>query len=101
MRKEINNNKREVDMIDIENKVDVEKLLDSIKDIKNGRVLKFVKMYFYDGLTGDEIAAKSNENPSELGNMHKYGKDYLINGVSYTTVHADIKLGISMMNKVA
>ena len=35
-------------MIDIDNKVDAEKLINSIKNLKNGRVAKFVKMYICD-----------------------------------------------------
>jgi len=93
--------KKEVDMINIENKVDAEKLINSIKNLKNGRVAKFVKMYICDGMNGDEIVSQSYANPSELGNMHKYGKDYLINGVCYETVMNDIKLGITKMKEYA
>jgi hypothetical protein len=93
--------KNEVDMINIENKVDAEKLINSIKNLKNGRVAKFVKMYICDGMNGDEIVSQSYANPSELGNMHKYGKDYLINGVCYETVMNDIKLGITKMKEYA
>ena len=47
--------KKEVDMIDIDNKVDAEKLINSIKNLKNGRVAKFVKMYICDGMLVKDI----------------------------------------------
>jgi hypothetical protein len=93
--------KNEVDMIDIDNKVDAEKLINSIKNLKNGRVAKFVKMYICDGMTINDIIKESDANPLKLGNMHKYGKDYLIKGVCDTTIHNDIKLGIAKMKEYA
>ena len=93
--------KNEVDMIDIDNKVDAEKLINSIKNLKNGRVAKFVKMYICDGMKMTDICAESYANPSELGNMHKYGRYYKKHGVSYETVSRDIKLGIAKMKEYA
>ena len=52
-------------------------------------------------MTHGEIAAESYANPSELGNMHKYGEDYQKSGVCYETVMNDIKLGIAKMKEYA
>lgn len=90
--------KNEVDMINIENKVDAEKALNLIKDMKGGRSLKLVKMFFYDGLTLDEIVEKTCDKSLGIGNMDKNSKYYGY-GLNRQYVAMQIKQAIWSISK--